>query len=92
MSVRHSVRGAEWGPHVTIIHDVLGLTVLSPRHGAWGPPIPLRDPRAVCILLECFLVLTVTTHYDRVGMGKLRGNRTWAAEGGVGCYGLTLLY
>ena len=33
----------EWGPHVTIIHDVLDLTVQPPRHHTWDPPALLHQ-------------------------------------------------
>ena len=71
MSLRHSVHE---GPHVTIIHVALNLSVQGPRLEEPDPPPPhgteIWWPRTVGkrttrILLECFLVVRLFSSYRK---------------------------
>ena len=74
MSVRHSVHG---GPHVTIIHVALNLSVQGPRLEEPDPPPPRTVGKRttalatalssafIPLLLECFLVVRLFSSYRK---------------------------
>ena len=57
MSVSLSVHREERGPHVTITHDALYLTLQTPSPDPTYLPVTSGAKLAVRILLESFLVI-----------------------------------